>query len=76
MLRTDQEKNDTESRQSSLGTLGKILHEFIKYTSSRNVSATPGGRKKKKGLSHRSLYKMFAFLFTTKHNKVYITYFC
>lgn len=31
-FRTNQEKNDTEWKQSSLGILGKILQEFINYS--------------------------------------------
>lgn len=31
-FRIDQEKNDTESKQSSLGILDKILQEFINYS--------------------------------------------
>lgn len=46
-FRTDQEKNDPASRQSSLGILGKILHEIINYASSRNVLATAGEGGKK-----------------------------
>lgn len=37
----DQEKNGTESSQSSLTIIGKILHEVRNYNSSKNTLVTP-----------------------------------
>lgn len=41
----DQEKNGTESSQSSLAIIGKILHEVRNYSSSKNILVTPGRKE-------------------------------